>query len=215
MQLIALLGISLSLVSADSLEVRFVGNAGFELSDGVTTLLVDLPYESGAFDFMEYDPATLDPAGRVVAVITHRHADHFEPELFRATSWDIIGPQEVTDGFEPGRVLTARIVNVGDFRIQRFPTPHRDTEHYSYLIDWRGHRMYFVGDTDSPNHLLSTEGLDTVFLTPWLSCALDAAGERPPADRVVLHHQSPDERLQVCGQPVVMAQDEVLTLGPR
>ncbi len=48
---------------ADSLTIRYVANAGVELSDGATTLLVDLPYVSGAFDLMTYDPSALAPAG--------------------------------------------------------------------------------------------------------------------------------------------------------
>lgn len=212
MHVIALLSIALSLAPSDSLQVRFVGNAGFEVSDGATTLLVDLPYESGAFGYMNYDFAALHPAGHVVSVITHRHADHFEPGLFQATTADIVGPEEVTDAFAPTRVLEGRIVMVGDFRIQRFPTPHRDTEHYSYLIDWRGQRLYFVGDTEDPTHLLSTEGLDVVFLTPWLSCAVEEAGGAPNADKVVLHHHSPDQRSRVCGEPDVLEQDEVFTI---
>ena len=42
----------LAVVPGDSLEIRYVGNAGFELYDGFTTVLIDLPYESGAFDLM-------------------------------------------------------------------------------------------------------------------------------------------------------------------
>lgn len=214
MHLIALLSVTLSIAQADSLQVRFVGNAGFELSDGVTTLLVDLPYESGAFGYMSYDPAALDPAGHVVSVVTHRHADHFDAGLFLATTWDIVGPAEVTAAFAPARVLEGRIVMVGDFRIQRFRTPHRDTEHYSYLIAWRGHRMYFVGDTEDPTHLLSTEGLDVTFVTPWLSCAVEGAGRTLSADRIVLYHHSPNQTSPVCGQPDVLEQGDVFTVRP-
>ena len=210
-----LLSLTLSFAQADSLQVRFVGNAGFELSDGVTTLLVDLPYESGAFDLMTYDPTSLVPVGRVVSVITHRHADHFEPELFRATGWDILGPDEVTSGFSSSRVLMGRIQRVGEFRIQRFSTTHGDTEHYSYLLEWRGQRLYFVGDTEDPAHLLSTEGLDVVFVTPWLSCSIEEAGGTLTAGRVILHHQFPDDRLRVCGAPQVVGQGEVITILPR
>ena len=38
-----------------TLEIRFIGNAAFELTDGRTTLLVDFPYESGTGGFMAYD----------------------------------------------------------------------------------------------------------------------------------------------------------------
>jgi hypothetical protein len=44
---------------AQQLTVELVGNAGVVLSDGTTTLLVDLPYESGAFGYMRYDQDAL------------------------------------------------------------------------------------------------------------------------------------------------------------
>lgn len=214
MHLMAFLGLALSIAPADSLQIRFVGNAGFELTDGVTTLLVDLPYRPGAFGYMDYDPTSLDPAGRAVSVITHRHADHFEPELFEPTASDIIGPTEVTDAFASERVLDGRIVYAGDFRIQRFRTPHRDTEHYSYLIEWRGQRLYFVGDTEDPSHLLSAEGLDLAFVTPWLTCAVEEAGRTVPAERVVLYHHTPSQQSPVCGQPDIIGQGEGFTIRP-
>ena len=47
------------------LEVRFTGNGGVLLSDGVTSVLVDVPYQSGAFGYMEYAIDSVQPVGRM------------------------------------------------------------------------------------------------------------------------------------------------------
>lgn len=91
---------------AQQLTVQLVGNAGILLSDGTTSLLVDLPYESGYSGYERYDPARLAPGGTVVSVITHAHRDHFDPSLFLARpSWRIIGPPSAIAFLPPDRVL--------------------------------------------------------------------------------------------------------------
>ena len=214
MQLILPLLAALAAASGDSLEIRYVGNAGFELYDGSTTILIDLPYESGAFDLMTYDPRDIRARGRTVSEITHRHVDHFSPALFAPTAWAVYGPSEVTAALPRDRVLDGTEQTVGEFAIQRFATRHRDTEHYSYLIMWRGRHLYFVGDTEDPTHMLSMRSLDILFITPWLTCAAERTGRAVDARRVILHHQFPDRRLQVCGTPEVVTQGQTFSVGP-
>ncbi len=199
---------ALAVAPGDSLEIRYVGNAGFELYDGATTLLIDLPYESGAYSLMTYDPNTIRARGKVVSVITHRHVDHFSPGLFAARNWAIHAPAEVTNSLPPDQVLNGNQPTIGEFTVQRFATPHRDTEHFSYLVSWRGRRLYFVGDTEDPTHMLSMRDLDILFITPWLTCSSQAAGGTVDAHRVVLYHQFPDKRLTVCGSPEIVAQGQ-------
>ena len=192
---------------SDTLTIQFIGNAGVELSDGVTTLLTDLPYESGAYGYMQYDPEALQPKGQAVAVITHRHADHFSPDLFRTRDWSIVGPEEVTALLPAERVISLRdTVDVGAFRLVPMRTPHSDTEHYSYMITWRGVRLFVVGDTEDPSQLLATPDLDIVFITPWLSCIAEEQGAPLDAARLVLYHQSPDGSDRVCGPVEALAQ---------
>ncbi len=197
----------------DTLHIRFIGNAAFELSDGTTTLGTDLPYQSGAFGYMTYDVTGVSPPGDVVSVITHRHADHFEASLFERRNWRIIGPREVTTRLPPDRVLAAaRRTTIGPFVVTPYPTPHSDTEHYSYLIEWHGRRLYFTGDTEDPAHLLSVEKLDIAFVTPWLLCEIARRGASVPARQVILHHQFPDGRSRVCGTPRRMTQGERISV---
>ena len=120
------------------LRVELVGNAGVMLSDGSTSLLIDLPYESGAFGYMTYRAADLQPRGSVVSVITHHHRDHFEASAFLArTGWRIIGPPSVIRDLPITRVLAGDSVEVGRFSVVALPTPHTD-DHRSYRIRWGG-----------------------------------------------------------------------------
>lgn len=119
-------------VQAAALDVTVVGNAGVVLSDGASSLLVDLPYESGAFGYMTYDPVALDPPGTVTSIITHDHADHFDPELFRRREgWRIFGPPSVTEGLPTGRVVEGDSVSLGAFDVVVIPAPHT-ADHRSY-----------------------------------------------------------------------------------
>jgi L-ascorbate metabolism protein UlaG (beta-lactamase superfamily) len=195
------------------LRIRFIGNEGFELSDGETTILTDLPYQPGASDYMLYDPEALDPQGRVISLITHRHADHFDKALFLERDWSIIGPAEVTDRLPAERVIAlSEAIKVGAFTVRPHRTGHSDVEHYSYLVMWRGRRMYFVGDTENPSHLLSVPKLNVAFLTPWLGCTAGAFGRRIDAERIVLYHHRESEGTRGCFDAQVMEQGESFTL---
>ena len=204
-----------AVAGSDSLTIRFVGNPAFEISDGETTLVTDLPYQSGAFGYMTYDFDAVQPSGRVVAVITHRHADHFDPALFRQRGWEVIGPAEVTANLPEHRVIALEeSVSVGEFRITRYRTPHSDTEHYSYLISWDGRRLYFTGDTEDPSHLLSMAELDVAFVTSWLLCAIAERGASVPSRQVILHHQFPRRETRACLEPRVIEQGGTFVLLP-
>lgn len=199
---------------ADSLEIRLVGNAGVVLSDGVTSLLVDLPYEPGAFGYDRYDPAGLDPAGKVVSVITHDHRDHFAPGLFLPhPAWRVIGPPSAVAGVPPGRVIPGDSVAIGAFQAIAIPTPHTD-DHRSWRIRWRGRVLHFTGDTEDPTALLAGPRLDVLFLTPWLACALADAGRPAPAARAILYHRNPDGSDRHCGSTESLPQGTRLHLAP-
>ncbi len=188
-----------------ALTIRFVGNAGVELSDGQTTLLVDLPYEPGYLGYMSYDLSDIMPRGRTVCLITHRHRDHFRPAWFHGKDWEIVGPKEVTDELPEERVIALEdTVTVGAFSIVPSRTPHGDTEHYSHLVVWNSSeggtlRFFFVGDTEDPANLFSQKDLDIAFVTSWLGCAASREGGSIDAERVVLYHHWPQpDRDQLC-----------------
>ena len=201
-----------SVGQAQELTVHFVGNAGVVLTDGDTSLLVDLPYESGAFGYMRYDPALLRPVGTTISVITHDHRDHFDPDLFLPqSSWLIIGPPSVTTRVPPERVLLGDSVRIGAFDIVAIPTPHTP-DHQSYRIRWRGRIFHFTGDTEDATAVPSSPYLDVLFVTPWLHCSLRSARRSASWDRAVLYHRRTDGSDTICGSADLLEQGAQFTM---
>ena len=194
---------------AQDLTVQLVGNAGVLLTDAATSLLIDLPYEPGAFGYMRYDPARLQPSGTVASVVTHHHRDHFDPSLFLPrTSWRIIGPPTATTNLPPDRVLVGDSVMVGAFSVVAIPTPHTP-DHRSYRIRWRGRVLHFTGDTEQAGTLPPGPHLDVLFLTPWFQCSLRDAGRPASWDRAVLYHRQTDGSDPICGSAELREQGAV------
>lgn len=197
-----------------ALTLTFIGNEAFAISDGAVTLVSDFPYRSGYSVYMEYDPAALEISGDVLALITHRHSDHFDPALFLANDWWIVAPREITDGLAKSRVIPmAGHAEFLGIKILPVPTPHSTTEHYSYLVAWRGRSLYFFGDTEEPDEFLALgKKVDVAFITPWVLRSLLAEGTDIPADRIVIYHQRVGESLPQCDKCRALAQGESLTL---
>jgi L-ascorbate metabolism protein UlaG (beta-lactamase superfamily) len=208
-----ILGIGVRSVAAQTLEVRFIGNAAVEISDGKTTLVSDFPYRSGAFGYMSFEFEDVKPRGEVLCLISHGHADHFDVNRFRETSWSIIAPKEVTRRLDNTRVIPlADSIKVSDVAIQPIETPHADVEHYSYLVTWHGFRLFFTGDTEAFEQLLSTPDLDVLFITPWLLQSVLTAGKELPAKKVVVYHHTLIEKILAPENCVVPRQGETFRL---
>lgn len=189
----------------NGLSVTMVGNAGVVLTDGATSLLVDLPYESGAHGYMTYEPAALPPPGAVTSIITHHHTDHFDPALFlERDDWRILGPPSVTSGLPPARVVEGDSVSLGAFDVVVVPTPHTP-DHRSYRIRWGGRVLHFTGDTEDAARLRDSPAIDILFITPWLSCVADLDVETT-AQRRIAYHLNPRGTDRVCGEVEVLPQ---------
>jgi L-ascorbate metabolism protein UlaG (beta-lactamase superfamily) len=173
-----------------ALEIRFIGNAAFELTDGQTTLLVDFPYESGVGGVMAFDSAAVRPSGRVLALFTHAHRDHFDRAALLARGWPAYGPAELLALLPPDRVF-ARTDSFafGAFRVVRIPERHADVEHVAFLITWHGRRIYHSGDTMDPAHLQAMPELDVALVQENLLCWMaQQRGARVPAREVIVQH---------------------------
>jgi L-ascorbate metabolism protein UlaG (beta-lactamase superfamily) len=174
-----------------ALEIRFIGNAAFELTDGRSTLLVDFPYVSGAGGFMTFDSAAVRPWGPVLALFTHGHRDHFDRAALLERGWPAFGPAELLALLPPDRVF-ARTDSVafGAFRVVRIPERHADVAHVAYLITWGGRRIYHSGDTEDPADLQAMPELDVALVQENLLCWMaQQRGARVPArDVIVIHH---------------------------
>ena len=173
---------------------------------GATSLLIDLPYEPGAFGYMVYDPGELRPAGDVVSVITHHHRDHFDRDLFlQRPGWRLIGPPGVTDHLPAERVLAGDSLSIGAFAVVPLPTPHTD-DHRSYRVRWRGLVLVFTGDTEDPAAIAAEPHIDVLFVTPWLDCTLATVARSASWDRSILYHRGPNEAVATCVSAEVLAQ---------
>ena len=172
------------------LTARFIGNMAFAITDGSTTLLTDFPYQSGAFGYMRYPAAEVAPGlGPAVCLITHGHLDHFDPSLFAKMDAKVIAPPTLAATLPGDRVIpfAPRIV-WRDIVIEPRKTPHGTIEHSSYLVTWHGRRLYFTGDTDRFDDLVSQRRLDAAFVSPWLLQATVEKGVRIDAKRIVVYH---------------------------
>ena len=157
-------------MESPTLEARFIGNMAFAISDSVTTLMTDFPYESGYSRYMEYAASELrSRTPTTLSLITHRHRDHWEPTLFAKTGWNLVGPDDVVANVPAHRVVPlAESTTFGSIHIQRFHTPHAGIGHHSYVVTWHGKRLYFVGDTESTDTVMASKNLDIAFLSPWV-----------------------------------------------
>ena len=115
---------------SQTLEVEFIGNASVRISDGMRTFVTDFPYESGYSGYMSYDLERARPTGPVIALITHRHRDHFDRGLFERTNWTFIGP--TADEAAPDRVaMQPDVIRTGDATVESRATPHAGIPHRS------------------------------------------------------------------------------------
>src|SRR5262249_15253422 len=97
-------------------------------------------------------------------------------------------------------------------RIDAFPTPHGYIAHDSYLVTWHGVRLYFTGDTDSPENLLSMRNLDAAFVTPWLLEAVAARRARLGAGGSLVRLHRHGERVSSWQDPLVPRQGEAFAI---
>lgn len=188
----------------------------FSITDGSTTLITDFPYRVGYAGAPGFGDRELrQAAGPTLALITHRHLDHFEPALFARTNWKVLAPSDASAPIKTGRVVPmAPRVTFGPIEIEAIRTPHHDLEHYSYVVTWHGKRLYFSGDTESADSLLAARNLDVAFLSPWQYRAAHARGGRIDAKRLVIYHHRPGDQVAGCtGTCVAPRQGE--TIGIR
>jgi L-ascorbate metabolism protein UlaG (beta-lactamase superfamily) len=177
------------------LEVEFIGNMAMRLSDGADTIYSDFPYVSGAHGYMEYSEDAVRQAVEGITLVTHAHADHWDPERFGATGLELIAPPEISAGLPAERVLPwGDSIRRGMVEVQPVVTTHTENgAHFSYRVLWGDKRLYFTGDTDDPEPLMAERDLDVAFVSPWLLRAILAEGHTIDAKVVVVYHHTADE----------------------
>jgi L-ascorbate metabolism protein UlaG (beta-lactamase superfamily) len=194
------------LLQRPPLQARFVGQMAFAITDGAVTLLTDFPYQIGYADAPNYSASELNGGSSgTLALITHRHLDHWEPALFAKTRWKVGGPADVTAAAPADRIVALKgTTTFGPIRIDPIETPHARVDHYSYIVTWQEKRLYFSGDTQDTRSVLDARNLDAAFVSPWLYQAIVDSGARIDAKRVVIYHHTPGQQVRGCGDGCIV-----------
>ena len=202
--------------AARPLTATFIGNEAWHITDGDYTLMTDFPYQSGYSRYMTWEwsgvPPVKDPA-KLLLVTTHQHRDHFAAELFqRLNPGAVIGPATVRAAAPTKGTAPAADARFGPIRVEPIETPHADLEHYSYVIEWHGVRIYLPGDTEEARSLIEAKNLDVAFVTPWMLRAAERAGARIDARRVIVVHHEAGQNVASYQASTVPRQGEVIVL---
>ena len=201
------------------LRATFIGNMGVHLTDGRVAMLTDLPYKSGSFGYMEWSKAAVPKGSPPLCVFTHSHDDHFDPGQVPDHCKAVLGPKDVEKAAR-ALALDSKLELVSQIEwegitIHPIATPHAGLEHYSYLVEWGGARLYFTGDTEDTKALLAAKDLDVAFVSPWLLAAVESKKQRIDARQVVVYHHRLGEIVAEHQDRIVPAQGQVLSLKPQ
>ncbi len=130
-----------------ALEIQYFGNSSFAIIGGAV-LYID-PWRLGKLDI-----------GADFILISHGHQRHFSPmdvERIAVPNTRIIGPEDVISSLGRGKILLPdREILDTQVRIKGVPAYNRRSEIHKrsdkglgFLIEIRGKRIYFAGDTDN------------------------------------------------------------------
>jgi L-ascorbate metabolism protein UlaG (beta-lactamase superfamily) len=200
--------------SAGELRATFIGNMAFHITDGRVAVLIDFPYQSGAFGYMQWSEAMVPKGPAPLCLISHSHDDHFAPRRARDFCAMVLGPKDVVSASGVTALALGTDVAWEGLSIRPQATPHDGVEHYSYLVVWGGRRLYFTGDTDDTAALLGARGLDVAFVSPWLLKAVAGQGKKIDAAQVVVYHHKTGEVVPEIQGRLLPRQGDVLGLGP-
>ena len=175
----------------DEIKIKFLGNCGLYLTDGKMNIYVDFPYKSGAYKYMEFESAELDSIkDHSIFIFTHKHADHYSGKNMRKTLKKKKGQKYGKWNIEQLEKLTNPS---GDFSIEAIETEHSlSFKHYSYLITWHGKRLYFYGDTESTEILLTIKNLDWAFIPYWIATDLNEENANIDTKIIGVYHFYPN-----------------------
>ncbi len=180
--------------------MRYIGNAGFEISDGSHTVLLDFPYVSGAFGYMKFQDSDLVPRSDALCLISHAHADHFNAEAIRKIGCQVAGPAEVMKLVPKSSWLQGESPWKFGFAVAScIDSEHGDVEHCSLVLTWHGTTIVAVGDVESVAPLLKAIPSPDIFVLPyWLADQASLLREAFPGVRILLSHEEPDATVDSC-----------------
>ncbi|BDS12074.1 MBL fold metallo-hydrolase [Aureispira anguillae] len=152
------------------IQIEFIGNCGFHMTDGITNFYIDFPYKSGAYGYMEFDKAELDSIKEnSIFIFTHKHADHYSKKNLKKVMKKKRGK---TFGVSNISELEMLSETISDFEIKAYKTKHTflgiPCRHYSYLITWHGKKIFISGDATNPETIGGMDNLELAFVPYWI-----------------------------------------------
>jgi len=200
---------------AAGLKATFIGNMAVYITDGRVAMVTDFPYESGYSGYMRWSGDPLPKGPRPLCLITHSHRDHFLPALAADICGRVLGPRDVVEATRVAALGMDPEVRWEGITIRPQATPHGTLEHYSYLVEWNGTRLFFTGDTGDTAALLAARDLDAAFVSPWLLRAVQAVGKRIEARTVIVYPHRDGESVPPFQDRIVPRQGQALALERR
>jgi L-ascorbate metabolism protein UlaG (beta-lactamase superfamily) len=199
---------------ANEISIKFIGNCGLYLTDGKMNIYIDFPYKSGAFKYMKFEKAELDSIKEnSIFIFTHKHPDHYSGKNMRRT---LRNKQGKKYGKWNLKQLEKLSNDTGDFSIQAIETKHKfSLKHYSYLITWHGRRLYFSGDTETSDTVLTFKNLDWAFVPYWIMIDINKKNVQIDSEMIGVYHFYPNMKITYNSPEKIktlMNQGEIITL---
>lgn len=202
--LLTLLSFSITTYCQTSeIRIKFIGNCGLYMTDGVTNIYIDFPYQSGAHHYMKYNSSELDSLkGNPIFIFTHKHSDHYSGKLVTKYAKKLNGT--IYTSWRVNKFLKLS-TKLKDFNIEAFRTKHRfSIKHYSYMITWHNKRIFIAGDTGQTETITSLKDIDWAFVPAWLlKNANDKGIKSGNIKMFAIYHIGPQDKINVTGDRVL------------
>jgi hypothetical protein len=175
----------------NEIEITFIGNAGFYMTDGNREIYFDFPYKSGAYGYMTYNEAELNKIkDSSIFIFTHKHADHYSKKLVKKLKGKVYAGRN-------RKKINKLEKDIPDFKIKSYKTKHRFSfKHYSYVIEWHGKKLFVSGDTEHPETIGMIKNIDFAFIPTWILFYAKEKNINVDAKTKVLYHLYPNEEIE-------------------
>lgn len=134
-------------------------------------------------------------------------------ELDRAQDPDgevtVVMPEPI---IEPDTIIVEENLMHGPIQIQAIKTKYGVTEHYSYLLDWHGKKIYLSGETGETAHLADLPALDAAFLSPKLFENARKENMLPETKNLVIYQHQVAEIIPNCFDCIIPQQGALIPL---
>lgn len=203
---------NIGVCQTNEIKIRYIGNCGLHITDGVHHIYSDFPYKSGAHHYAEYNSSEIDSLKEnAYYIFTHKHSDHYYKgkvnKILKAKNGKKFGKWNISDLENLDKVIP-------NFKIQAFKTKHMFSfAHYSYLITWHGKKIFLSGDTEHAETIIGISGIDWAFIPAWLVPRINDMKKPLNAKNVAIYHIGPRDNINIEGDKVLMLKKQGETIS--